>query len=93
MTLAFFGAALAVSMLFGVLFVVILGPPWRNESPSVAWLQVSVAALTVAIDLIFFLALFRVHVPLWIVAGLLLGQDGVFIWRVRLLLNARKVDA
>jgi hypothetical protein len=80
-------ALVGYSVLFGVLFVVGLGWPWRSESPAMAWLQAMLAGVALALDVIILFALFAVRVPLWVIALALIAQDAVFTWRWRRLIG------
>jgi len=85
-----FAVLIGVSMLLGLDFVVSFGPPWRSESPAMAWLQAGLAWVALAFDTVLLLALFRVAAPMWIVALILLGQDAVYAWRLVVLRRARE---
>ena len=86
----FFGALITVSALLGLVFVATLGLPWRSANPAMAWLQSMLAWAAIAFDTVLLLAVFRVHVPTWIVAAILLGQDAAFAWRLWLLLKVQR---
>jgi len=73
-------------------FVLYLGPPWRSENPAVAWLLAAWAWSTAAFQALLLLALFRIVVPLWLVALVLFAQDAVFAWRLVLLRRTRRAD-
>jgi len=78
------------SIVLSLWFVLTLGSPRRSENPLVAWLLAAWAWVTVAFETLLLLSLFRVHVPLWLAAVVLLAQDGVFTWRLILLHRARR---
>ena len=65
-------------------FLYSLGPPWRSESPTVTWLLAAWAWVSVAFEATLLLVLFRVAVPPWIFAVVLVAKDAVFAWRLAL---------
>ena len=73
-------------------FVLSLGPPERSGNVPVAWLLAAWAWVTVAFEVLLLLALFHVHVPVWLAALVLLVQDGVFAWRIVLLRRSQRAD-
>ena len=83
----------AASVGLSLWFVLTLGAPWRNERPTVAWLLAAWAWSTAAFQALLLLALFRIAVPLLVVALVLFAQDGVFVWRLVLLWRTRRADA
>jgi hypothetical protein len=78
------------SVVLGLWFVLDLGPPWRSQLPGTAWLQASLAAVVLALDLVIVLLLLRVPVPWWLIAVLVAAQDAVFVWRLVKLHEARR---
>lgn len=90
--IALFGVLVSLSALLGLWFVIAFGRPWLSENPNMAWLQSALAAAAVAFDLVLLLALLRVAVPAWVIAAIMLTQDGVFAWRLIALARARRVD-
>lgn len=84
-----FAVLIGVSMLLGLGFVIPFGPPWRSESPGMAWLQAGLAWVALAFDTALFLSLFHVAVPVAAVVLILLAQDVVFGWRVMALVKER----
>lgn len=81
------------SVLLGLCFVVVFGRPWRSDNRAMAWLQWALAAVALAFDVVLMLALFGVVVPMWVVALVLLAQDGVFAWRLAKLAWTRRPDS
>ena len=73
-------------------FVVALGPPWRSQAPTIAWLQAAWAWVAILFEALLLLALFRVGVPLPVWGVVLFAQDGVFAWRLILLRRSRRAD-
>lgn len=82
-----------VSVVLGLCFVIVFGRPWRSDNPAMAWLQWALAAVALAFDAMVMVSLFRVAVPMWAVALILLAQDGVFAWRLAKLARTRRPDA
>lgn len=80
---------LAISLVFGLVFVLMLGKPWRNEYPTMAWLQASLAWVAVGFDAWLLLASFGVHADLLVFSVLIL-QDLVFAWRLWVLITIRR---
>jgi len=82
----------AASIGLSLWFVLSLGDPRRSENPTIAWLLAAWAWVTVAFEALLLLALFHIHVPVWLAAVVLFAQDGVFGWRLVLLRRARRAD-
>lgn len=78
------------SFLLTVVFALWLGPPWRSENPTGAWLWAGLAWSTAVFDGLLFLSLLRISVPIWIAIAALLVQDVVYTWRLFLLYEARR---
>lgn len=81
---------LAASILLTALSVLDLGPPYRNANPQVAWLLAAWGWITVALETLLLLALFRVHVSPWVAVVVLLVQDGIWVWRLVVQRRARR---
>lgn len=90
--IGFFAALVACSAVCGLAFVAVLGPPWRSLSPGMVWLQSAVALVAAALDIVILLVILRVHVPVLVVALILISQDVVFVWRIVKLLQVRRDD-
>jgi hypothetical protein len=88
-----FALLLGGSALFSAGFALDLGRPWRSEVPSMAWLQAGLAWAAAAVDVSLLLAVFGVHVPVWVYVAVLLAQNAVFGWRWFVLRRARRDDA
>lgn len=73
-------------------FVLDLGPPWKSENPSVAWLLAAWGWVTVAFETLLLLTLFSIRFPLLLAALVLAVQDTVFAWRLVILRRARRAD-
>lgn len=86
----FVGAALIISFLLGLAFVLILGPPWRSENVTMAWLQASLAWVAIWFDGMLILAHFGLRIPTWPIILWLLLQDAVFGWRLWVLLGIQR---
>lgn len=85
-------ATLVASMLLGLGFVLALGRPWLapRELRTQAWLQLALAAVPVALDLLLLLVVARVPPPLWVIIAVLLGQDIVYAGRLVVLFRERQ---
>ena len=73
-------------------FVLSLGDPRRTQNSRTAWLLAGWGWVTVAWETLILLATFRVAVPLWLAALVLLAQDGVFGWWLVQLYRTRRKD-
>ena len=84
--------ALALSMGLTLWFTIGLGKPWRTRHTTGAWLWASMAWFAIALDVLLLLVLLRIAFPPWIALLVLLGQDAVYAWRLRVLYQARRQD-
>lgn len=73
-------------------FVLLLGPPQRSVNPPMAWMLAAWAWVTIALESLLLLSLFRVAVSPWIAVVVLLAQDGIWVWRLVLLYRSRRGD-
>lgn len=87
---AVFEVLLGLSIVLGVWFAAELGPPWRSDSRVMAWLLAAWTWSTVAVETVLLLALFRIHVPWWVVVAVLVSQDAVWVWRLVKLRRERR---
>lgn len=85
-----FGLLLGFSIALSLGFVVALGRPRRHPDVPMAWFLASTGWAAVAIDAALFAAVLGTHVPAWLFAVVLAVQDGVFGWRLVLVLHARR---
>lgn len=85
-----FRVMVAISLALGLTFTITLGPPWKTQNPSMAWLQAWLAWIAVSIDAVLLISSFGVEIGNWVVGLILLGQDIIFGWRLWLLLKIRR---
>lgn len=79
-------------MLLGLAFLLGLGRPWRapDDLRTQAWLQAALVALPIGLEALLFMVALRVAPPFWAVVAVLLGQDGVYGWRLFVLYRAHR---
>lgn len=85
-------ATIIVSMLLGLAFMFGLGRPWiaPRDLRTQAWLQMSLVAIPILLDLVLLLVALRVVPPLWLIVAVLVGQDAVYSWRLFVLILAHR---
>ena len=85
-------ATIVVSMMLGLGFLFALGRPWKvpHELRTLAWLQVALVAMPVALDLLLLFVVLKIAPPVWLVVVVLAGQDVVYGWRLLVLLRAHR---
>ncbi len=79
-------ALITGSILLTLTFAIALGRP----SGAVGWMLAAWAWVTATFELLLLLSTFRVAVPIWIAASVLLAQDVIFTWRLVLLWRSRQ---
>ena len=86
------GVLIVMSIVLTLWFILGLGKPWRATYPAGAWLWAAISWVTIALDALLVMVLARVAFPSWVAAIVLLAQDGVWIWRLQQLYQARRID-
>lgn len=85
-------AEFVVGIVGTVVFLVGFGTPWRADDHIMRWHIASFSAATGAEFLLLLLLVLHVPLPVWVFVILYGVIDAVIIWRLALLLAARRRD-
>lgn len=81
---------MGLGILLDVMFVIGMWPPWRSESPQLAWLLVMLASVGSTYELFILLATLHIPPPGLPVLLVLFAKDAILGWRLRELLRIRR---
>jgi hypothetical protein len=84
-----FELLLGASVALSLLFVLILGPPWRHRDQAMAWFLASTGWAAIAVDGVLFVAILGAQVAPWVLLLALTVQDLAFGWRLWLVARDR----
>lgn len=81
---------IGLAIVLGVAFIVAFGPPWRTDSPWMAWLQAGIATASLGVDALLFAVLFRIIPPPWLVISIFAFKDLIYMARLLTLIKPPK---
>jgi len=84
-----FEMLLGASVALSLVFVLILGPPWRHRDRMMAWFLASTGWAAIAVDGVLFVAVLGAQVAPWVLLLALAVQDLAFGWRLWLIVQDR----
>ncbi len=84
-----FQVLLGASIALSLLFILLLGPPYRRADRAMSWFLAATGWSAIAVDGVLFVATLGTRVPAWVVAVALVLQDVAFGWRVWLIARER----
>jgi hypothetical protein len=70
-----------------------MGWPGRSLNPIGSWLWIAMGLVTLALDILLLMIMFRIPIPSLLAIAVLIAQDGVYAWRSIALRRARRADS